>query len=420
MDDDGAHCRLCFIAWIFPIIAFGLCKNAEQDMNRYSDYDALKKEFVEQVGYAGKLEIPVQLVRKVAEFIDAYPDDGMTSYYARSLLKQFYRKRTKNRSIRLFNLLGSFLKQKSLLIDLFLWPAGREPRIVRLEEFDIATIWSAISDLEDGYAKANYIGHYSHLFNDEVAGLAYQSILAMPDPYKTRSLAGLYPKLDKLRKTETLAYLLQQFADGSAEAAYQLKLIFPYLDNMSRTEVVAAHLELQDVPESLIAYFMIRNVAYFEHDDASRLAARARTFKSDYLRNRCLLKLAAYLREGEVETLYEQFMKNFNAQPASSALIHNLYHFGSVLKTLDATTVVSLALEKIDCLVISPDDYFKQAKYCELKFVMPLMNETHRDRAFCIAETVRGRYKKALMSKLKAHFANSKGFCEIRASPICY
>lgn len=389
-------------------------------MNQYRDYDALKKEFVEQVGYAGKQEIPLLLVRKVAEFVDKYPDDGMTSYYARSLFDQFYRKRTKERSIRLFNLLGSFLKQKGLLIDLFLWPVGRGPRTVRLEEYDIATIWSAISDLEDGYAKANYIGHYAHLFNGEVAGLAYQSILAMPDTFKARALAGLFPKLEKLRKTETLAYLLQQFADGSAEAAYQLKLLFPYLDHTSRNEVVAAHLEQQGVAESLIAYLVIRNAAYFAHDAACRVVARARMFESDYYRNRCLLKLAAYLQDGEVEKLYEQFIKDFNVQPASPALIHNLYHFGSVLKTLDTSAVVSLALEKIDCLAMSPDDYFKQAKYGEMMFVMPLLNETHRERAFSIAGTVRGRYKKALMSKLKAHFADSKDFCEVRYPPICY
>jgi hypothetical protein len=44
-------------------------------------YDALKRELVESVGYAGRLEIPVTLVRKIAAFIDEYPDDSMTTYY---------------------------------------------------------------------------------------------------------------------------------------------------------------------------------------------------------------------------------------------------------------------------------------------------------------------------------------------------
>jgi hypothetical protein len=142
-------------------------------------------------------------------------------------------------------------------------------------------------------------------------------------------------------------------------------------------------------------------------------------FKSDYLRNRCLLKLAAYLREGEVEKLYEQFMMDFSTQPADSKQIHNLYHFGAVLK-LDAVSVINLALEKIERLGDASSDQFGELRYGEMMFVMPLLAETHKERALRIADTVRGRYKKALISKLNAHFASSKDFCEIRYAPICY
>lgn len=390
-------------------------------MDQYSKHEALKKELVETVGYAGKLEISAPLVRKIAEFLDEYPNDWMTTYYANSLLDQFYRKRTKERSIRLFDLLSSFLKNKSPLIDLFLRrPAWRQYPIGPEQHFDSATIWSAISDLGNGYDKANCIVDYEQLFNEEVARQAYHSILEIPDTYKTRALAGIYSRMDALRKGEITAYMLQRFAAGASEAAYSLKLMFPYMDEASRTQVVAAHLELPDVPEAFIAYLIIRNAAHFSHDDAVRLAARARKFESDYYRNRCLLKLAAVLHEGEVDKMFEQFMKDFNALPACSALIHNLYHFGSVMKTLDTNHVVSLALEKIDCLDDSQGDYFEQAKYGEMMFLMPLLADVHSERAFCIAETIRGGYKRTLKAKLKAHFANSKNYCEIRYSPIFY
>ncbi len=390
-------------------------------MDDYGTYNALKKELVESVGYAGRLEIPTALVRKIAEFLDEFAGDSMTTFYAKSLLDQFYRKRTKERSIRLFESLSSFLKNKSSLIDLFLRGAVRRQHPIRPEQhFDAATIWSAIRDLEDDYDKANCIVDYAYLFNDEAASLAYHAILEMPDRCKTRAFGGIYSKMDALRKAEILSYMLQEFASGSSEAAYRLKFMFPYMDSASRAQVVAAHLDLPDVLESFIAYLVIRNAAYFEHDDAVRLAARVKMFESDYYRNRCLLKLVAYLHDGEVEKLHEQFMADFSTQPATSARIHNLYHFGSVLKTLDTTQVISLALEKIESLDDSVGDYFEQAKYGEMMFVVPLLTEAHRERAFGIAATIRGRYRQAVMSKLKAHFTNSKDFCEIRGAPIFY
>lgn len=388
-------------------------------MDQDRTYEALKRELLESVGYAGRLEIPVALVRKIAAFIEEFQDDSMTTYYAQSLLDQFYRKRTKGRSIRLFESLSSFLKNKSSLIDLFLRPGWRM-HPVALEHFDCATIWSAIRDLDDDYGKANYVGDYAHLFADEVASQAYHAILEMPEPFKTRALGGIYSRMDTPRKAEIVTYLLQQFASGLSEAAYRLKFMFPFMDRASRTRVVDAHLGLPDVPEGFIAYLVIRNAAYFERDDAVRLAARARLFESGYYRNRCLLKLAAYLPEGEVEQLYERFMAEFSTQPASSALIHSLYHFASAIRTLDSNRMISLALEKIASLDDSGNEIYDQAKYGQMMFVLPMLTDVHKEQAYSIAETVKGGYKKGLKAKLKAHFTNNVSFCRILYSPIFY
>jgi hypothetical protein len=429
--DDGAHCRLCFDALIFSIIAFELCKNAEcmridqvkntmEDTCPHSSFEALQREFAELLGYAGKKEIPVALVRKLAQFINDHPVNGMTSFYARLILNSFYRKRTKERSIRLFDLLASLLAKKSALIDLFLEPSRSPQDPVRAECFDAKTIWLAIQDLDDGYGKANCVDRYAHIFTDEIADLAYQSLVTMPDTFKTRALAGIYPEVNEHRKAEILDYVLQQFRSGSSEAAYRLKFMFPFMDRASRKKVVAAHLDLADMPEGLIAYLIIRNAAYFDDDDANKLAARARTFTTGYYRNRCLLKLAAYLPEGEVEELYGQFMTAFSTLPACSALIHSLYHFGAGMKTLDTNRIISQALEKIACLDDSGSEIYAQAKYGEMMFVIPMLTEVHKEQAYSIAETIRGGYKRGILSKLKSHFANSKGYCEIRYAPIFY
>jgi len=389
-------------------------------MYPYCAYENLRKEFVQTVGYAGKLEIPDALVRKLAEFIDAHPNDMMTAYYARSLLDMFYRKKTEERSIRLFNRLNSFLVQKSALLELFLHGLGDGQNLSWFENYDIATIWQAISSLNDGYSKANYIGRFSHRFTDEIAGAAYDSMLAMPDTFKIRGLAGIYPRMDAVHKAEILSYLLQQFVSGAAEAAYQLKLKFPHMDKNSRAKVIDAHLEIPGLSERFIAYLAIRNTAYLQPDDANRIVARAKTFESDYLRNRCLLKLAAYLHEEEIENLYDRFMEDFHSQAASTASIHNLYQFGAVVKKLEKSRVVSLALQKIAALDDSQNEVFNQEKYGQMLFIMPLLTEVHREHAFDIAETVRGGYKKTLKGRLRAHFASSKNFCTFLYSPICF
>ena len=389
-------------------------------MDSYSDYVGLKKEFAQFLGYSGKFEIPDALVRKIAKFIDAHPTDTMASYYARSLLDKFYRRRTKNRSVNLFNSLNSYVRKKNSLIDLFFQDQGNGKSPACVEDYDIDAIWAAIDDLVDGYAKANYIGTYSYLFTDEIVRVAYQAILAMPDIYKTRALAGIFSKMDKLHKAEIFSYICQQFLSGSAEAAYRLKLMFPYLDGESRTEVISLHLGIPDLPEEFIAYLVIRNAQYLQPDDANRIVMRARNFQSDYLRNRCLLKLIKYLPDGEVEVLFKRFMDDFNTQESNSALIHNLYHFGAALTTLEKSRVIGMALEKIAHLDDSQNELFNQQKYVEMLFIMPLLSQANRTKALAIAETVRGGYKRTLIARLQAHFSQNKEYCELRYPPICY
>ncbi|NHZ79413.1 hypothetical protein F2P44_09000 [Massilia sp. CCM 8695] len=389
-------------------------------MDPYNTYRSLDQEFAQSLGYSGKREIPDALVLKVAEFIDAHPADMMTAYYAKSLLDKFYRKRTKRRSGNLFNALDSYLRNKRFLIPLFLEYRNNEKNPFSAENHDIAAIWLAIHDLPDGYDKANCIGKFSRLFTGEMARLSYQSILAMPDIYKTRALGGIYPRMDKLHKAEIFPYICQQFRSGSPEAAYQLKRMFPHLDEESRTEVISLHLDLPDLPERLIAFLVIRNVQYLQPSDANRIAARVRMFPTDYFRNRCLLKLTAHLPAGEIEALFKRFMEDFNTLEPSSELIHNLYHFGAVLKTLEKSDVISMALEKIACLDDSESELYNQQKYSEMSFIVPLLAEADKARAIGIAETVKGGYKRNLIARLQAHFSRSKGFCGFRGALICY
>ncbi|MEC5218631.1 hypothetical protein RCH09_003605 [Actimicrobium sp. GrIS 1.19] len=389
-------------------------------MDSYTGYVRPKEEFVQALGYSGKWDIPGTLVCKLAGFIDAHPTDMMTSYYAGSLLAQFYRRRTTGKSVDLFNALNSSLQKKSALIDLFLKERGNGRGFPSVEKFDMVAVWAAIHDLADGYAKANYIGTYSYLFTDDIVRTAYQAILAMPDVYKTRALAGLFPRVDRQHKAHIFSYLSEQFRSGAAEAVYCLKLLFPYLDGQARSEVIALHLGMPELPEAFIAYLIIRNAHYLRAVDANRLAARARNFQSDYLRNRCLLQLAAYLPAGEIDELFGRFIIAFNTQESNSSLIHNLYHFGAALSTLERSRVIDMALEKIARLDDSQEERYSQKKYGEMLFILPHLTQANRAMAHEIAETVRGRYRKSLSAKLEAHFAQSKNFCARCYAPVCY
>lgn len=81
-------------------------------MDTYSEYINLQREFVQRVGYAGGGVVPDDLIDKLAAFLDAHASDSMVSYYARTLLAQFYRRRTRARSVHLFNALNATLRNK--------------------------------------------------------------------------------------------------------------------------------------------------------------------------------------------------------------------------------------------------------------------------------------------------------------------
>ncbi len=389
-------------------------------MHSYSAYIGLKTAFRATLGLSGKIAIPDELAHELAAFIDAYPTDQMVCYYSRQLLSQFYRKRSRTRSVRLFDTLYACLRRKSALIGLFFQHEDTGQAQARPEDYDSLKIWHAIDDLDAGYDKANQIGRFSHLFNEETIQLAYQAALDMPATFKARALAGIFCRMDNRHKVDIFCYLSQQLLAGSAEAAYQLKRIFPYLDKQSRSAAITLHLDTAGLPDEFTAYLAIRNAHYLEADDAVRLATRARTFQSDYLRIRCLLKLVNYLHPGEAEQLYRRFMDDFTSTAANVAQIHNLYHFAAALPTLDKDHVIRQALDKIASLDDSQNSYYEQQKYGALLFILPMLSLENREQALSIAATVRRGYRKTLMARINVHFFQNKGCCDYRGAPICY
>lgn len=343
----------------------------------------------------------------------------MVSYYARSLLAQFYRLRTRARSVHLFNALNARLRNKGVLIELFLSPWDRHPHPARVEDYDARAIWLAIDELPHGYDKANCIGTFAHVLSPELLDRAYITVLAFPEPFQTRALGGLYPFLDAEHRAAMFSYLCEQFRLSSSEAAYRLKLVFPFMSEEHRAATVALHVGA-NVPESWTAYFVIRNVQYLQRAGGERLVETARRFTSAYLRNRCLLKLAAWLSAGELDALFSRFMDDVRTQAPSSEMIHNLVQFGAVMETLGRREVIQLALDLITRLDDSQSDLYSQQKYGLLLFILPLLDGDDRAAAFAIALTVRGGYRKRLLTKLRKHFDEEHNFCSIRRAAICY
>ncbi len=227
-------------------------------MGTYSDYIHLQREFVQQVGYAGKVVVPDDLIDKLAAFLDAHASDSMASYYARGLLAQFYRLRTRARSVHLFNALHARLRNKSVLIELFLSPCDRHRHPASLEDYDAGAVWLAIDDLPHGYDKANCIARFAHFLSPELLDRAYSAVLAFPEPFQTRAFGGLFAHLDAERQAAVFSSLCEQFRLRSDEAAYRLKLLFPFMNIEHRAATVALHAN-PDVPESWTAYLVIRN-----------------------------------------------------------------------------------------------------------------------------------------------------------------
>ncbi len=388
-------------------------------MSTYSDYINLQREFVQQVGYAGRVVVPDDLIDKLAAFLDAHASDSMVSYYARRLLAQFYRLRTRARTVHLFNALNATLCNKGVLIELFLSPWDRHPHPTRVEDYDAGAIWLATSDLPHGYDKANRIGKFAHVLSPELLDRAYSAVLAFPEPFKTRALGGLFPYLDAEHQAAVFSYLCEQFRLWSDEAAYRLKLVFPFMSKVHRAATVALHLGA-DVPESWTAYLAIRNAQYLQRPEGERLVETAHRFTSAYLRNRCLLKLAAWLPAGELDALFARFMDDVRKHAPSSEMIHNLVQFGAVMETLGWREVTQLALDLIARLDDTQSDLFSQQKYGLLLFILPLLGEGDRTAAFDIALTVRGGYRKGLLAKMRKHFDEEQNFCEVRGAAICY
>jgi hypothetical protein len=392
---------------------------AAHRMSTYSDYIDLRREFVQQVGYAGRAVFPDDLIHKLAAFLDAHASDSMVSYYAQSLLSQFYRLRTRGRSVRLFDALHATLRDKGVLIDLFLLPWDRHPHPACVEDYDAGAIWLAIEDLPNDYGKANWIGRFAHILPPELLEKAYAAVLAFPEPFQARAFGGLFACLDAERQAAVFSYLCEQFRSWSAEAAYQLKLMFPFMSKEHRAATVALHVGME-VPESWTAYLVIRNAQYLQRAEGERLVEASRRFTSAYLRNRCLLKLAAWLPAGEIEALFAGFMDDVRRQAPSSEMIHNLVQFGAVTATLGQHEVIQLALDLIARLDDTQRNLYSQQKYGLLLFILPLLGQDDRTAAFDIALTVRGGYRRGLLGKLRKYFDGEYNFCQIRGAAICY
>jgi hypothetical protein len=376
-------------------------------METHDDYKKLDKEFAQRLGYSNRGEIPVNLVEKLAHYCDAHPEDLMTAFYARSLINKYFRKRTKERWGRLFASMNASLHRKKFLTSIFLdHMAGEEA----FKYFDCASIWHAIDDNDDGYGKANLIKMFAPHFDEDTLRLAYLKANSMPPTFKIRALAGLYPMLDERAQQVVYSYLLEESASGSFEAQRHVINLFPGLSSIDQSGLIDRYLK-QRTAEQDVAYFTIRVHAFLKDGIAQKFIERIRCFQSVYLKNRCLLKLSRYLPPRELDTLYEQFMEAFSKLPPSPELIHNLYHFSAVMERQDKDGILAMALNKIEQIDDSNSELYEQGKYHELVFVTPHLGEKHMHKAYAIAETVRGGYRRSIISKLKRHFSHPSNAC---------
>jgi hypothetical protein len=292
--------------------------------------------------------------------------------------------------------------------------------LIRCEVHRLFSTWESISDFGDGNEKANFIKNYAHTFSQDCVWRAYQCALQMPVTYRIRALAGIYSRMDEPSKESIFSYLCDQLVQGAAEAAYQLKLLFPGLDARRRADLVALHLSMANLHESYLAFFVIRNAAYMDDRSAKNMAEKVRGFQSDYFMNRCMLKLAQHLPSGEIDRLYERFMDTLQTSPPTFELIHNLFHFSAVRRALNKGAVIDLALEKIALLDDTDNALYQQEKCHLMFFLVHHLEEKDREKAFAIAATVRGGYRRQMIGKLNRHFSKRANYCALRGAPICY
>lgn len=390
-------------------------------MDRHDAYRRLESEFVQRLGYSGRTEIPDDLIVKVVDFCDAYADELMTSYYVKSIISQFYRKRSIEGWLRLYHALANKLKRKRIFIGILEYYPSDAKACISRDVTCIKAIWSAIDDLDAGYEKSNLISQWSGSLTEELLKLAYQSAQAMQDDvFKARALGGIFPHMGTEARQVIFEYLCVQFNAGSAEAAYRLKFIFCVLDKAQRAKIIALHLDRPEW-EWRTAYLIIRNAANIQQDEAVLLAGAARDFESDYLKNRCLLKLASYLPVAEIDALYRRFALDFSSLPISVERLHNFYHFSAVVGgAMDKDEVLTTALEKIQSFDDSEHEIYDQVKYGQLLFILPNLTAMHQTRALSIAESIRGGYGKSALAKVKRHFNNEYDHCVIRGAPVFY
>lgn len=372
-----------------------------------SAYHALRGEFVRTVGYAGQCEIPDELLVRLADFIKQYAHDIVATYYATSLLDQFFRRRSEGRSARLFHALVSQIDSRMPIIPVL----RRKLNVAHTRSLNgrgiFEDIWPTIRHLTNGYAKANYIGHYAPLFKGEHAMTVYEDARAMAEPYKTRALAGLYAEMTESIKSEILSHLCNAFVEGPSEATFGIARIFPFLDRRPQAAVVSLYLDLPHTREEPVFSFVLGNAPHLHPEDAHRLAERIRAFGCEYRRNRCLLKLPACLREGELRDLHQRFIRRFHEDPPSTELLHNLYQFSDFIDELDERTVVALALDKIADFDDASCSLYDQQKVNNLLFLIPHLTAEDSEQAYAIAATIRGGFRRGVISKLRRHFLNA-------------
>jgi len=77
-----------------------------------------------------------------------------------------------------------------------------------------------------------------------------------------------------------------------------------------------------------------------------------------------------------------------------------------VLRNSDIDSVIGMALEKIGTFDDAKNEIYEQNKYYELSFIAPHLKEEHMSKALAIAESIRGDYKRNIISKLRRHFSN--------------
>jgi hypothetical protein len=385
----------------------------------YQEYRALKRAFAQTLGYHHQQELPANLIADLAAFCDAHAGDMMISYYAASLVGQFWRTRHAARRDRFVQLMNAAMASKPALLALLLDLRRRDPVWFGDACYAMIPMWDAIRDTADGCGKANQINHYAKYFLASELPPAYECALAMTGAYRARALAGLYPFVDAHAKAQVLSYLFGALDEQCWEATAQLKLLFPSLDAGSRSAVVQRYLESPGVDEGGIAYFVIRNAAHIDQQDAGAIAVRVRTFDSDDLRIRCLLKLARHLPSAEMRRLCDHFMASVEQRTASVALIHNLYHV-STWTPLSRSEIVSMALRKIAQLDDSRNDVWEQEKYSMLSFLAPHMEAEHEAAAFAIAATVRGGYRHRLRARLRRNLATPGNAFDFRPASIIH